>query len=112
MTKSGWVWATRMFPNRLGHISVGAIYHRACLAACGDKVESAWTKDPEHSPAVTRVVCSRAMPAQLGLAGLSPGVITSLLRSVAIPELGTQSPGHDELIAAVGMSRCSGPAER
>lgn len=48
----------------------------------------------------------------LGPAGFSPGVITFLLRSVAIPELGTQSPGHGELIAAVGVSRCSGPAER
>ena len=32
---------------------LGIVYHRACLAACGDKVESAQILDPEHAPAVT-----------------------------------------------------------
>lgn len=63
-------------------------------------MESAWIIDPEHSPAVTRVVCFKGMEAQLGPAGLLPGVITSLLKSVAIPELSTQSLGHGKIIAA------------
>lgn len=75
-------------------------------------MESAWIIDPEHSPEVTWVACSKGMQAQLGPAGLLSGVVTSLLRLVAIPELSTQSLGHCKITASVGMSRCSGLAER